>query len=248
MHKTRLLQALIAIAVVSHQATSGSVQATGDEPASLQSTPSPALESEAGPEAKAKYPHGYIEEGPLPEGYPPPNEVGQVVEKCYPACRTYSAEGNNAFMRCFAYLNKQKHEMTAPVIMDYKHRDKPETSKPSPDFDETDVDRMHFILGSPSLDEPKREGAVVVADMPSVRVLSVAVQGPLSDKVLKESENRLADEISGRKDLRIVGPYRVLGYNSPFIARNKTFWEIQVPITRTAAEPDDNGQRNRGHD
>ncbi len=229
-----VLSGLIGAAAGSLWGIIGPSQALADEPAD---SPPPALSADKdAPPDKPKYPPGYVEEGPLPEGYPPPSEVGQVVEKSYPACRTYSAEGNSAFMRCFTYLNKQKHEMTAPVIMNYKHRGKPETSNENRDFQEMDVARMHFILGSPSLDEPKRDGAVVVADMSKLQVLSVAVQGPLSDEVLKESEQRLANEINARKNLKIVGPYRVLGYNSPLIPKDKAFWEIQVPIARSAGE------------
>ena len=78
--------------------------------------------------SKPVYPKGFIVEGPLPEGFPPPSEVGKIVEKSYPLCRTYSAEGNQAFSRCFLYLVLHKHEMTTPVIMDYKPRNS--ASKP----------------------------------------------------------------------------------------------------------------------
>jgi hypothetical protein len=101
------------------------------------------------------YPPGYIEEAPLPEGFPAPSAVGKIVEKNYPLCRTYSAQGNDAFMRCFAYLAKQEHEMTAPVVVDYKQKaDAPESQ--SADFDFMNVARMHFVLKEPSLDEPDR--------------------------------------------------------------------------------------------
>jgi hypothetical protein len=186
----------------------------------------------AEPKDKPKYPQGFIKEGPLPEGFPPPSEVGQVVEKSYPLCRTYSATGNNAFMRCFRYLSKEKHEMTAPVIMDYKDRAEPAASRPIGDFDAGEVDRMHFILGNPSIDEPKREGVIVVADMPKMRVLSIAVQGPRSAQVLAEAERKLDAEITKRKELVAAGPRRVLGYNSPMVPREKAFWEVQIPINK----------------
>ena len=104
-------------------------QAAGVEPDAQDSAVEQSPQDDATPAGKPNYPAGYINEGPLPEGFPPPSEVGQVVEKSYPLCRTYSAEGNNAFMRCFAYLVKQKHEMTAPVIMDYKHNALTETMR-----------------------------------------------------------------------------------------------------------------------
>jgi hypothetical protein len=193
----------------------------------LQQSPN----EEAKPVEKPEYPQGFIKEGPLPEGFPPPSEVGQVVEKSYPLCRTYSAEGGNAFMRCFTYLTKHKHEMTAPVIMDYKRREPSDKPQAIANFDALDINRMHFVLERPLLDEPKSEGAVAVADMPTMRVLSIAFQGQLSADTREQAEKKLAAEIESRKDLTVVGPYRVLGYNSPFVPKDKAFWEIQVPIT-----------------
>jgi hypothetical protein len=57
--------------------------------------------------------------------------------------------------------------------------------------------------------------------------------------VLQESEKMLASEIKKRENIKPVGPYRVLGYNSPFVPKNKTFWEVQVPIATTTAHPPD---------
>ena len=182
------------------------------------------------------YPPGFIPEAPLPEGFPPPSEVGRVVEKSYPLCRTYSAPGNNAFMRCFAYLSKQRHEMTIPVILDY--RPKPDAREAQPaNMDFMDVARMHFILEEPSLDEPKEDGPVTVADMPRMRVLSIAIQGAMSAEKLGEAERKLEAEMARRKNITAAGPKRVLGYNSPMVPRDKAFWEIQVPIRERSSDP-----------
>lgn len=177
----------------------------------------------------AEYPPGYISEAPLPAGFPPPGELGQVVEKTYPACRTYSAQGNQAFMRCFAYLAKNKLEMTAPVIVDYKSKsDVPEA--PAIDLDFLEVSRMHFILEDASVDEPKQDGPVTVADMARIRVLSIACQGEMSPAKLDDAERKLETEIARRQAIVAAGPKRVLGYNSPMVPKGKTYWEVQVPI------------------
>jgi hypothetical protein len=229
MQKTSYLSVLLAVAFIG---------AGGAENGLLYAVESDAKESalqpprdEAKPVEKPKYPQGYIEEGPLPEGFPPPSEVGQIVEKSYPLCRTYSAEGSNAFMRCFIYLTKHKHEMTAPVIMDYKRREPSDKPQAIANFDAMDINRMHFVLERPLLDEPKSEGAVVVADIPTLRVLSLAFQGQMSANTREQAEKKLAAEIESRKDLTVIGPYRVLGYNSPFVPKDKAFWEIQIPVT-----------------
>jgi hypothetical protein len=176
------------------------------------------------------YPPGYIVEGPLPEGFPPPSEPGAIVEKNYPLCRTYSATGNNAFGQCFVYLATRKHEMTAPVIIDYRRRDEGAPARPSDDIRAMNVDRMHFILEKPTLDKPQKVGPIVVADMPTLRVLSLAIQGEMTEQVLDEVEQKLTAEIARRGDIVAAGPKRVLGYNSPMVPRGKAFWEVQLPI------------------
>jgi hypothetical protein len=208
-----------ALAVASMSFTSGSPTSLGAPEESKEPT-----------SASSKYPPGYVEEGPLPQGFPPPSEVGQVVEKSYPLCRTYSAEGNNAFMRCFTYLVQEKHEMTAPVIMSYQ---KPANNAAAPrgsDFDFMDVRRMHFILEEPSLDEPKEKGQILVADMPKMRVLSIAFQGKMTADALEDAERKLDAELARREGIVAAGPKRVLGYNSPMVPKGKAYWEIQVPI------------------
>lgn len=189
-------------------------------------------QAESASEADPAHPRGWIKEGPLPEGFPPPGEIGQVVEKDYPLCRTFSAEGNNAFMKCFGYLSKHKHEMTAPVILD---QDPDETGAKTRRFGDVsfmDVGRMHFVLEKPSLDEPKREGSVVVGDIPKLRVLSIALQGAMSPAKLNEAEDKLQAEIEQRRDLVAAGPARVLGYNGPSVPTRKKFWEVQIPIAQ----------------
>ncbi|WP_435019157.1 heme-binding protein [Tundrisphaera sp. TA3] len=164
----------------------------------------------------------------MPKGFPAPGAVGEVVEKQYPPLRSYSATGPGAFGDCFGYLSRHKHEMTAPVVMDAAST---QDGKPRGLFGSPiAVDRMHFLLETPSLDEPKTEGSVTVADMPGLRVLSIAHQGAMSPETVKEAEAKLSEAIAARPELEAAGPIRVLGYNSPFVARAKQYWEIQKPI------------------
>ena len=204
--------------ILSFAAMLGHASAAADE---IETQPT---RQAAVPEEKASYPEGLIKEGPLPEGFPPPGPVGRILEKTYPLCRTFSAEGNSAFMRCFAYLSKQQHEMTAPVIMDYRKTD------PSADANSGDVARMHFVLQDMSLDEPKQDGPVLVADLAETRVLSIAVQGEMTDRALQDARKALEAEAASRANISVAGPMRVLGYNSPMVPRQKRFWEVQLPI------------------
>jgi SOUL heme-binding protein len=186
-----------------------------------------------GPTARAEtpLPQGYIEEAPLPEGFPPPSEVGKIVEKEYPLARSYSATGRGQFMKCFAYLSLRKHKMTAPVVMEYQANKQGEKNAARDNEDlPVEVDRMHFLLENISQDEPKKAALVVVADMPKMRVLSVAHQGRLSAEIVEDAEKKLAQELKARPELVAAGAARILGYNGPSVRDEKLFWEIQLPV------------------
>ncbi len=188
--------------------------------------------------AEEALPQGYVVEAPLPEGFPPPSEVGKIVEKEYPLARTYSATGRGQFMKCFGYLSLNRHKMTAPVVMEYDQR-KPDGMDTEPDDGEmlpVDIKRMHFVLEKVSLDKPKKAALVEVADMPKMRVLSIAHQGRLSAEIIAESETKLATELKARPELKAAGGTRIMGYNGPSVREEKLFWEIQLPV-ETAQEP-----------
>lgn len=180
-------------------------------------------------QVQPKLPAGYVEEAPLPVDYPPPGPVGEVIEKQYPVTRSYSAAGDGAFMECFAYLAAHHHKMTAPVVVEYKPNlvkgtDQGRSGMPIP------VQRMHFLLERNSLDEPKEAGTVQVADIPPLRVLSIAQRGPITMEEIKAAQNKLSAKLKSLEQTRSAGQYRILGYNSPMIPREKNFWEVQLPI------------------
>jgi len=172
-------------------------------------------------------PPGYVAEAPLPEGFPLPGEPGKVIEKRYPRARSYSASGQGAFMKCFAYLSKSKHEMTAPVVMEY---DNDPAGEAKGDEMPVPVKRMHFLLEKISQDEPKTDGEVTVADLPELHVLSIASQGRMTAEQVKVLEKKLRDHLAAREDLRAAGSTRILGYNGPAVPRDKAYWEFQLPV------------------
>jgi len=173
-------------------------------------------------------PKGFIKESPLPQGYPGPSEPGKVVEKTYPLSRTFSAEGRAAFWHNFRYLKKQGHAMTTPVIMPYD----PSAEKASRGMGMPPVpyQRMHFVLERLQLDEPKKSGPVTVADMPKLRVVSIAIRGNLDAKTLAAAEAKLRDYLKTKPQLGEDGPPRILGYNSPMVRSSKRYWEVQIPV------------------
>jgi len=186
-----------------------------------------AARCESGP--KSNLPVGYVEEAPLPEGFPPPSEPGKVVEKSYPVLRSYSATGAGSFMKCFGYLSVKQHKMTAPVVMECKPGADPNRRRPGDDMP-VPIERMHFLLEKNSLDEPKVAGPIKVADMPAMRVLSIAFRGDSSPEAVKKGKAAIESRLKEMPDIERAGEYRILGYNSPMLERSKNFWELQLPI------------------
>jgi len=188
------------------------------------------------PAAQPELPAGYVEEAPLPEGFPPPSEPGKVVEKTYPVIRSFSSTGPGAFMKCFAYLSLKQHKMTAPVVMECKSDADP-TKTPIIRETPVPIERMHFLLEKNSLDKPQEAGPVKVDDMPALRVLSLAFQGETSPAAIKQGQAEIEAQLKKMPTVRRAGEYRILGYNSPMLARSKNFWELQLPIEDAPAKP-----------
>ncbi len=178
---------------------------------------------------KANLPAGYVEEAPLPEGFPPPSEPGKVVEKTYPVLRSYSATGAGSFMKCFGYLSVKQHKMTAPVVMECKPGADPSKRLPGDDMP-VPIERMHFLLEKNSFDEPKVVGPIKVADLPSMRVLSIAFQGDSTAEAVQQGQAAIESRLKEMTGIERAGAYRMLGYNSPMLERSKNFWELQLPI------------------
>lgn len=178
-------------------------------------------------ENRPDLPDGFVSEAPLPEGFPPPSTPGRIVVKSYPASRTFSAGGGNAFFKCFSYLTLKRHEMTTPVVMDFPRGATRGSSPPD------GASRMHFVLERPSLDKTGKKLLVEVADMPKLAVVSIAHQGELTAGRLQEFEKMLRDYAKTHKGLAIRGDLRVLGYNSPRVKPEKRFWEVQLPVKTT---------------
>lgn len=178
---------------------------------------------------KANLPAGYVEEAPLPEGFPPPSEPGKVVEKTYPILRSYSATGAGAFMKCFGYLSVKQHKMTAPVVMECKPDADPSKHHPGDEMP-LPIERMHFLLEKNSLDSPKVLGPIRVSDMPAMRVLSIAFRGDSTPEAVKKGQAAIESRLKEMPGIERAGEYRILGYNSPMLERSKNFWELQLPI------------------
>ena len=163
---------------------------------------------------------GYLEESPLPKGYPMPGPFGEISKKSYPEYRAAvtSTEGpNRGFWTLFRHIKKENIEMTAPVEMKMgENKD-----------GDLRMEEMAFLYRHTEQGQAGKDGdKVEVLDLPKMEVLSYAWQGSRSDKFVNEAKAKLIAEAE-KQNLKYKG-FRLLGYNSPMIPNAKKTHELQL--------------------
>ncbi|MGA0900650.1 MAG: heme-binding protein [Luteolibacter sp.] len=163
---------------------------------------------------------GYLEESPLPTGYPMPGPYGEITKKSYPAYRaavTDTDAANRGFWTLFRHIKRQNIEMTAPVEMKMSETDK----------GELEMVEMAFLYRHTQQGQTGKDGnQVEVLDLPKMQVLNYAWQGSRSNKFVNEAKAKLIAE-AGKQNLKYKG-FRLLGYNSPMIPNEKKTHELQL--------------------
>jgi len=197
----------IAIAIVCHLAAAAPLRA--DEAA-----------GDGGNEAAV-----YVDEAPLPEGWPAPGPYGEVAIKELPAYRAAftTREGRTgAFWRLFAHINRNDIPMTAPVEMAMEE-----------DEEGMRMASMGFLYQGPDVGSTGADGpAVEVRDVPAARVLSYAWQGRDSRENIAIARDAIEAALA-EKGMK-AGHFRLLGYNGPRTPRDQATWELQaVPVGST---------------
>jgi hypothetical protein len=173
-----------------------------------------------------------ISEAKLPEGFPPPGPVGQVIVKTYPAHRMARTSGdaaggdNRMFMKLFGHIKRNEIAMTAPVTMDWSGdpavRKGPES--------------MAFLYASPDLGASgpdPADPAVTVEDIPEMKVVSVGVRGSYGEKTFRNGHDAVEAWLDEHPEWTADGPPRMLAYNSPFVPGFMKYAEVQVPVRPT---------------
>lgn len=175
-----------------------------------------------------------IAEARLPEGFPPPGPVGEVITKTYPEHRLARArpEGgrDGAFMTLFRHIKRNEIAMTAPVEM------------PLAGEAGRDGDGMAFLYATKSLGQPgpdPADAAVVVEDVPEATVASVGTRGSYSRRTFDRGLGQVRAWLAEHPDWEEAGPPRVLAYNSPFVPGLLKYAEVQVPIRARPRPPAD---------
>lgn len=157
----------------------------------------------------------------MPEGFPQYTPVGEIEVKQYPAYRRAETSGSLAFWTLFEHIKSEGISMTAPVEMTYQTDGPPVGREQS----------MAFLYGDKDAGSPGRKGAVAVVDVRATEVVSIGIRGPRTEAVLVQAEQQLRTWLQQNTSrYEQTGAVRVLGYNSPFVPRDRQFFELQVPI------------------
>jgi hypothetical protein len=178
-----------------------------------------------------------ISEAKLPEGFPGPGPVGEVITKTYPAhrlARVRSGERGNdgSFMKLFRHIERNEIAMTAPVEMEMAVGDGGETMPKSTS--------MAFLYGSARTGTPgpdPADPAVVVEDVPELTVVSLGIRGSYREERFVEFTARLEAWLAEHPEWVATGPPRTLAYNSPFVPGLLKYAEVQIPIAAAPRQP-----------
>jgi hypothetical protein len=162
----------------------------------------------------------YVDEAPLPQGWPHPGPYDRVTEKKYPAYRAAFTNGKGqtgAFWTLFTHIKKHDIPMTAPVEMAIEADDDGDVSRNS----------MAFLYQNGKVGAAGKDGpSVEVRDVPAATVLSYTWQGTDSKENISKAKSALEAQLSER-DQKATG-FRLLGYNGPGTPRIKATWELQA--------------------
>lgn len=167
-------------------------------------------------------------EAPLPEGFPEPTPVGEIRIKHYPEYRLartrMSGTETGSFWTLFTHIKKKDIAMTAPVEVTYgvggKDKFQPQT--------------MAFLYRSTKQGSLGNDEKVDVIDVPAMKVLSIGIRGNVTKARLADAKIHLETWFKEHaKDYEASGPLRVMGYNSPFVAANQRFTEVEIPVRQT---------------
>lgn len=163
-------------------------------------------------------------EADQPVGFPEPTPVGEIEVKSYPKYRMArtesSGEDNNAFFTLFRHIQANDIAMTAPVEMTY-------TSTNS----DVEEKSMAFLYANPEIGTAEELDAMEVVDVAPLKVVSIGLRGDVTPERIEEARRTLKNAAQKMLPEKSVGEeIRVLGYNSPGVAVNDRYSEVQLII------------------
>jgi hypothetical protein len=166
----------------------------------------------------------FLEESPLPDGFPMPPPVGEITVQKYPVYRAAKAEmaggDNGAFMRLFGHITSRGISMTTPVEMNYDEAVEGKSRKVAMSF-------LYRNTGQGTLGGDQ----VKVQDVGELTTVTLGRRGTATEeRVAKAREHLQAWLDSQDKEYRAAGPIRTFVYNSPYTPEKKKLFEVQLPI------------------
>ena len=173
-----------------------------------------------GDEASASDEFTMIKEAEMPQGFPEPTPVGAIEVKQYPAYRRATATGMGQFWTLFRHIKQNDIQMTAPVEMEYG----------APESGDARRAAMSFLYERPDQGAAGTQGRVEVVDVEATTVVSIGCRGQQTAAAVDEARGRLLKWLDENDTYAPTGPLRVMGYNSPFVPREKNFFEVQIPV------------------
>lgn len=165
----------------------------------------------------------YVNEAPLPDGWPKPGPYNQVSVKSYPAYRaafTRNRWQSFGFWTLFGHIKKHDIPMTAPVEMTMKKSG-----------DQIAMSTMAFLYRNDKVGAVGADGRKVeVRDVPAAKALSYTWQGENNQANVTKAKTAIEAALAQRK----LGTkqFRLLGYNGPATPRNKRTWELQAMLDK----------------
>ncbi len=166
-----------------------------------------------------------VKESPLPDGFPELTPVGEIRLQQYPKYRLARTDmtfmEGSAFWTLFNHIKERDIAMTAPVEMTYADDGKTATKQST----------MSFMYRSTQQGQLGTAGKVQVVDIPAQMAVSIGIRGNANKGRIADAKRRLESWLHVHRDeYESAGPLRVMGHNSPFIAEEKQFAEIQIPV------------------
>lgn len=163
----------------------------------------------------------------FPEGFPPPTSIGVIEVKQYPAYRgvTYVHQGDltqatrQAFNPLFQHISSNNIAMTTPVEARYLQ-----------ESDCQNQAEVSFLYSHPEITPQQIQSDVNITDTPTMKVLSIGIQGAYSWESYQVNLQRLKNWLKQHPEYEIVGSPRRLFYNSPMTPENLKYSEVQIPI------------------
>ena len=171
-------------------------------------------------------PLAYVDEAPLPKGWPKPGPYDQVSDKSYPSYRaafTTENREHGAFRTLFSHIQKNNIPMTAPV----------EISMAEGDGKNLRQTTLAFLYQDTGVGKTGADGAKIeVRDVPAMKTLSYTWQGDRNEANIAKAKSALEAALKDRK-IESKG-FRLLGYNGPGIPELKRTWELQALLSTSS--------------